>query len=164
MSLLPAISAGLVRVERWASRALVVGFTGLIVVNVAMRYVGGRPIIFAEELAAILLVWLALVAISISVHDRAQIGVTLVVELLPKTAQRLIEVAVWAFIALMLALLLRAGAAWLASPAVSFEQVITMGWAKAPFFTIFPVFCATTLAHALGHLARAIGQLRSAAS
>ena len=60
----------------------------------------------------------------------------------------------------MLALLLRAGVIWLGSTSVTFEQVITTGWAKAPFFTIFPIFCATTLIHALGHLARALGKLR----
>lgn len=77
MSWLSSLSDGLARVERWASRILVVAFVALIVANVTMRYVVGRPIVYAEELAAILLVWLAFVATSITVHDRAQIGVTM---------------------------------------------------------------------------------------
>lgn len=150
------LSGGLVRLERWASRLLVVGFVGLIVVNVAMRYLAGRPIVFAEELAAILLVWLMLVAVSISIHDKAQIGVTLLVEALPDPFRKAIDVLVWALIAAMLALLLRAGINWVRSPAVDFEQVITTGWAKAPFFTIFPIFCASALVHSVGHLSRAV--------
>ena len=156
MSLFPTLSQGLVRVERWASRLIVVAFVGLIVVNVAMRYVAGRPIVFAEELAAILLVWLTLVAVSISIHDKVQIGVTLLSETLPLRVQRVLEVVVWALIAVMLGLLLRAGLGWVLSPTVAFEQVITTGWPKAPFFWIFPIFCTTALIHALAHLSRAL--------
>lgn len=160
MTWLPTLSGWLVRLERWASRALVVGFVGLIVVNVAMRYLAGRPIVYAEELAAILLVWLALVAVSISIHDKAQIGVTLVSDALPPGARRGLEIVVWALIAAMLALLLRQGVIWVRSPVVAFEQIITTGWAKAPFFTIVPIFCATALVHALGHLSTAIATFR----
>ncbi|MBD3804644.1 MAG: TRAP transporter small permease subunit, partial [Thioclava sp.] len=87
MRLFPALSGGLVRLERWASRALVVLFVGLIAVNVAMRYLAGKPIVYAEELAAILLVWLTLVAVSISIRDKAQIGVTLMVDKLPRVTR-----------------------------------------------------------------------------
>lgn len=160
MNFFPTLSGGLVRLERWASRALVLGFVGLIVVNVAMRYVAGRPLVYAEELAAILLVWLTLVAVSISIHDKAQIGVTLVSEALPGTARRALDVLVWALIAAMLGLLLRQGVIWVRSPAVAFEQIITTGWAKAPFFTIFPIFCFTALIHTLGHLSEAIVTLK----
>jgi len=160
VSFLPTLSGALVRLERWASRLLVLGFVGLIVTNVAMRYALGRPMVFAEELAAILLVWLALVAISISIHDRAQIGVTLLSEVLPGQLRRGLSVVVWALIAVMLGLLLKAGIVWVRSPAVAFEQIITTGWAKAPFFTIFPIFCLTSLVHVLGHLATGITEWR----
>ncbi|PCD76726.1 TRAP transporter small permease [Pseudothioclava arenosa] len=159
MKLLPALSGGLVRLERWASRALVALFVGLIVVNVAMRYLAGSPLVFAEELAAILLVWLTLVAVSISVRDKAQIGVTLMVEQLPRQVRQWIEALVWALIAGMLALLLKAGIGWVTSPSVGFEQVITTGWQKWPFFVIFPIFCATALVHVLAHLREAIVKL-----
>lgn len=160
MNVFPVLSELLVQLERWASRALVVGFVGLIVTNVGLRYLAGRPLIYAEELAAILLVWLALVAVSISIHDKAQIGVTLLVEQLSKRMQRLLDVVVWALIAAMLALLLKAGLSWVMSPVVAFEQVITTGWPKMPFFTIIPVFSACALIHALAHLTTAIAALR----
>jgi len=159
VNLFPVLSGGLVRLERWASRLLVIGFVGLIVANVGMRYLAGRPIVFAEELAAILLVWLTLVAVSISIHDKAQIGVTLLSDALPAQARRVLDIVVWALVALMLGSLLKAGVTWVRSPAVSFEQVITTGWSKTPFFTIFPIFCASALVHALAHLSRATGVL-----
>lgn len=164
MTLFPALSGGLVRLERWASRALVVLFVGLIVVNVAMRYLAGQPLVYAEELAAILLVWLTFVAVSISIHEKAQIGVTLLVDQVPPAVGRVLDVVVWGLIAAMLAVLLKAGIAWVTSPAVAFEQVITTGWPKWPFFWIFPVFCVTALIHVLGHLATALGHLSGAAA
>nr|WP_246739555.1 TRAP transporter small permease subunit [Martelella sp. HB161492] len=154
------ISAGLAQLERWASRILVVGFVGLIVANVGMRYLAGRPLIYAEELAAIMLVWLAFIATSISIHTRAQIGVTLLVDSFSEPYRKIIDLIVWALIAIMLAILLKAGIAWVRSPVVAFEQVITTGWAKAPFFTIFPIFCASALIHASAHVARAAAALR----
>jgi TRAP-type C4-dicarboxylate transport system, small permease component len=157
--LFPALSGGLVRLERWASRALVVLFVGLIVVNVAMRYLAGKPIVYAEELAAILLVWLTLVAVSISIRDKAQIGVTLMVDKLPRVTRLWVDALIWALIAGMLGLLLKAGIAWVTGPSVGFEQVITTGWPKWPFFWIFPIFCATALIHVLGHLSDAVARI-----
>lgn len=160
MKLIAMISARLAQLERWASRLLVVGFVGLITANVAMRYIVGRPIIYAEELAAIMLVWLAFIATSISIESRAQIGVTLLVDSFAAPLRKVIDLVVWVLIALMLALLLKAGIAWVRSPVVEFEQIITTGWAKAPFFTIFPIFCGCALVHAIAHIARAAGAIR----
>lgn len=156
MSWLSTLSSLLARLERWASRLLVVGFVSLIVVNVTMRYVIGRPIVFAEELAAILLVWLAFVATSLTVYDRTQIGVTLLTEHLPHRVRHVVDIVVLALVAVILAVLLFYSAAWVTSPVVGFSQIITTGWAKAPFYWIVPIFSAAALIHVLADLARAI--------
>ncbi|SDD34568.1 TRAP-type C4-dicarboxylate transport system, small permease component [Paracoccus isoporae] len=152
------ISDGLVRVERWASRLLVTAFVTLIVANVAMRYVLTRPIVFAEELAAILLVWLAFTATSITIHDRSQIGVTLLTGHLPRPFRHSIDLAVRVIVAAILAVLLWTSLTWVRSPAVSFEQIITTGWPKAPFFWIVPIFAATALIHVLAQLAQMVAE------
>lgn len=157
MSWLSLLSDGLARVERWASRILVVAFVALIVANVTMRYVVGRPLVYAEELAAILLVWLAFVATSITVHDRAQIGVTLLTEKLPAAIRRVVDIAVMAVVAAILATLLWTSWKWAFSPMVDFDQVITTGWPKAPFYLIVPIFSAAALIHVLADLAEAFG-------
>lgn len=153
MNPLVRVSERLVPIERAVSRVMVIGFVALIAVNVAMRYLAGRPIAFAEELAAILLVWLAFVSISISIHDRTQIGVTLLVDRLPPRARVLVAQAVSALVAFMLAVLLWKSVAWVVSPNVGFEQVITTGWAKWPFFLVVPVWAATSLIHVLAQIA-----------
>lgn len=157
------LSDGLVAVERVVSRVMVVGFVGLISVNVGMRYLAGRPIVFAEELAAVLLVWLAFVAISISLHDRTQIGVTLLADALPTRWRRIVEVAVNLVIIGILLVLLWKSVAWVSSPAVAFEQIITTGWPKWPFFLVVPVFCVTSLVHVVAHILRPAGEHHEAA-
>jgi TRAP-type C4-dicarboxylate transport system permease small subunit len=62
------VSGAVVAVERVVSRAMMVLTCGHHHSRCRMRYLAGRPIIFAEELAAIMLVWLAFIAISISLH------------------------------------------------------------------------------------------------
>lgn len=160
MSWLSALSHGLVTVERWVSQVLVLAFVTLIVVNVAMRYLAGRPLVYAEELAAILLVWLVFVATSITVHDRAQIGVTMLIEKLPFEMRGAVDLAVLSIVAAVLGVLLWFSVRWVLSPAVAFEQVITTGWGKVPFFWIVPVFSATALVHILADLAEAITRHR----
>ena len=151
---LNALSGGLVRFERIISRLLVVGFTTLIVVNVTLRYLAGRPLIFAEEFAAILLVWLALVAVSISIHDRRQVGVTILVDALPPAARAVTLRLVDLIVLLILIVFLWKSIVWVASPSVGFERVITLGWAKWPFFLIVPIFCATSITHVAAQLVR----------
>ncbi|MBC9247477.1 TRAP transporter small permease [Paracoccus sp. 11-3] len=156
MTGLSTLSDLLARLERWASRFLVVGFVALIVTNVGMRYVLGRPIVFAEEVAAIMLVWLAFVSISISIHDRRQIGVTLLTERLAPQLRHIVDLVVLALVAAILATLLWASVKWVLSPAVAFEQIITLGWAKSPFYWIVPIFSACALIHVLADLSEGI--------
>lgn len=156
MTWLSALSNGLAGVERWASRLLVVAFVALIAANVTTRYVFGRPIVYAEELAAILLVWLAFVATSITVHGRAQIGVTLLTERLSAPVRRIVDIVGMAVIAAMLVVLLWTSWHWARSPMVEFDQIITTGWPKAPFYLIVPIFCASALIHVVADLAEAI--------
>ncbi|MHB0951479.1 MAG: TRAP transporter small permease [Allorhizobium sp.] len=149
MILLTRISNRVAYVERWASRAIIFGFVALIIVNVGLRYLAGRPLVYAEEIAAIMLVWLAFISISISIHDRAQVSVTLVTDMLDRRASGIIAVLVSVCMAAIVATLLWSAIGWVNSPGVEFEQVITTGWPKAPFFMIVPIFCATCLVHLL---------------
>jgi TRAP-type transport system small permease protein len=157
-SLLARLSGALAAAERLVARAMVIGFVGLITANVGMRYLGGRPIVFAEELAAILIVWLAFVAISISIHDRTQIGVTILTDVAGARTQRRVDRIVHLIIAAILAVLLWKSVGWVRSPVVAFEQVITTGWPKWPFFLIVPIFCVTGLVHVLAHIVRPTGE------
>lgn len=147
MKQLATLSKGLARIERIVSRTLILSFVSLIIVNVALRYGVGKPIIYAEELAAILLVWLSFVAISISIHERAQVSVTIVTDYLSPRIKLIISKCTTLVIGAMLAALLWGSLNWIQSPAVEFEQVITTGWSKVPFFAIIPIFCTTSLVH-----------------
>lgn len=151
MNLIVALSRRLALGERMFARALVLALVGLVAINVFMRYVFGRPIIFAEELAAVMLVWLTFVAASLSFHLRAQIAVTLLTDMLAPPIRETIERILSALMAAAFLLLFWTSVVWLHSPSVSFEQIITTGWAKWPFFLIIPIFTLTSSIHMLAH-------------
>ena len=85
-------------------------------------------------------------------------GVTLLVDKLPGFARRAMEVAVNLIIAAILAVLLWKSVVWVNSPMVAFEQVITTGWKKWPFFLVVPLFCITAFIHVVAHILRPTGE------
>lgn len=62
-----------------------------------------------------------------------------------------------AVVAAILATLLWSSWKWAFSPMVDFDQIITTGWPKAPFYLIVPIFSAAALIHVVADLAEALG-------
>lgn len=149
---LASLSNGLLRCETYLARALVVCFVLLITVNVAMRYIGGRPLIFAEEIAAVMLVWLAFISVSISIHGKRQIGISILVDILSPQSQRIIQKLVSLLLIAILVVLLWKSCAWVFSLNSSFERVITINMPKWPLFIVLPIFCLTSLIHIIAQL------------
>jgi TRAP-type C4-dicarboxylate transport system permease small subunit len=155
---LGGLSARLAWLERMACRALIVVFTGLLLVNVTLRYVFSSPLFFAEEVAVYILIWMAFLAISVSLHENTQIRLTLLIDMFDARSRALTLWAMDLLVAAMLAVILVHAIGWIRSPAVEFELAITLGMSKVPFFAIIPVFCAAALFHVVARLAvRAAG-------
>lgn len=148
-----AASRNLARVELLVCKVLIVLFTTLLVVNVTLRYGLNSPLYFAEELAVYILIWMAFLAISVSLHENMQIRLTLVTDILPTKVRRAVAVLVDVLVAGMLAVILWYAVIWIRSPSVEFELAITLGMGKTPFYAIIPIFCATALFHSVARLA-----------
>lgn len=153
MSAIRALSDLLEWIERAACRALIVAFTLLLIVNVSLRYLFSLPLFFAEELAALILVWMSFLAILVGVSRRENISVTILVDLLPERARRVTGVVTDALTLLIFSVLLWASLGWITSPFILFDQVITLAWPKIWFFVIVPFFCAAALVHILARFA-----------
>lgn len=147
-----AASRNLARVELLVCKVLIVLFTTLLVVNVTLRYGLNSPLYFAEELAVYILIWMAFLAISVSLHENTQIRLTLVTDILPTKVRRAVAVLVDVLVAGMLAVILWYAVIWIRSPSVEFELAITLGMGKTPFYAIIPIFCATALFHSVARL------------
>lgn len=152
-ALLGTASRRLAWAELLACKILIVLFTVLLVVNVTLRYGLNSPLYFAEELAVYILIWMAFLAISVSLHENTQIRLTLLTDMLPARGRKAALVLTDALVAVMLAVILWHAVAWIRSPSVEFELAITLGMGKTPFYAIVPLFCATALFHSLARLA-----------
>ena len=142
-------SRHLARVEQFACSGLIVAFSVLLMVNVIARYVFNSPLYFANELAVYILIWMAFLAISIAIHHDQHVRLTMLMAILPKTAQR---VCYWLTELLCLAIL--ATLLWytITSPSVSYDIAITLDWPKWHFYLIVPLFCATSIFHLIARL------------
>lgn len=142
-------------VEMLACKVLIVLFTIVLVVNVTLRYGFGSPLYYAEELAVYILIWMAFLAMSVSLHENTQIRLTLLTHALPERVGRFVVLVMDGLAAVMLAVILVHALTWIQSPSVEFELAITLGIGKKPFFAIIPLFCATGLFHMVARLIQA---------
>ena len=78
------------RLEEAAIAALLAFMTGLTFTQVVLRYVFNSGFVWALEATAYAFIWMVLIGISYGVRHNAHIGVDVVVDLLPRRAQRLV--------------------------------------------------------------------------
>lgn len=152
--LLVRASDGVARLERLACGGLIIAFASLVLANVVMRYAFSQPLIFAEELAVLMMTWMAFLASSLALYRRELVAVTMLADALPegwRTALRWLNAVLTVAI---LAVILVTGLMWLSSRATGYELAVTLGVARWPFFTIVPFTAATMLLHTLAQLVR----------
>ncbi|MGQ9365473.1 TRAP transporter small permease [Azospirillum sp. ST 5-10] len=142
--------------EMAVCKTLIVVFTVLLIVNVGLRYLLNAPLFWAEELAVYILIWMAFLAISVTIHEDIQVRMTLLSDWLSPASRRLLYIVTETATALMLGTILWHSVTWILSPSASFDFAVTLGWPKWPFFLIIPVFSAAALCHVLAHLLRAV--------
>lgn len=62
----------------------------LVIAQVAMRYVFNSPLTWSEELAVFVMIWLTFIGSLICMRDKEHIEVTILVDHLPRTLQRIV--------------------------------------------------------------------------
>ncbi len=152
--LLHRFSLGLARIELFICQILIVAFAGLLLVNVCRRYVFSAPIYFAEELAIYILIWMAFLAIAATIAHRRMIALTFLSDMAPPAIRRVIDIAVDLTVLVMCVVLALVSWRWLNSFAVVYEQALTLGIAKKPFYAIMPIFFVLAAFHTIANLAR----------
>src|SRR5690606_32704897 len=87
-------SLRLARVEMLLCQALIIGFAGLLLVNVLMRYLLNAPIYYADELAIYTLIWMAFLAISVTISRGDMIALTFLSDLAPRSVRFALQLLV----------------------------------------------------------------------
>ena len=62
----------------------------LVIAQVAMRYIFNSPLTWSEELAVFVMIWLTFIGSLICMRDKEHIEVTILVDHLPRTLQRIV--------------------------------------------------------------------------
>jgi TRAP-type C4-dicarboxylate transport system permease small subunit len=108
---------------------MIIGASMVLVVLVGTfwRYVLNDPILWTEEAARYLMIWMALGGASISIKRREHVGIRLIVQRLPIWLQKLIQLISSALIAYFLYVLIREG--WILAWGARFQVSPALGFA-----------------------------------
>lgn len=127
------IDAALGRAEVWMLGALVAGMTITTFLQVVCRYVFNSPLVWSEELARYLFVWIALVGAGAAVRTGGHFGLDLLYRNLPPTVRPWVAGLVSLIVAAFAAILLVQGLRETAQASVQWASSLPfrMHWAYA---------------------------------
>lgn len=91
-----ALDSGLARAEAALLGVLVLAMTGVTLAQVIARYVFGAPLIWSEEAARYLFVWVSMIGAALAVRQGSHYALTALVERLSESAQRVARALVFA--------------------------------------------------------------------
>lgn len=155
-ALVDGVVEAIERVECALCALLAVLLCLLLCANVALRYVFGAPLYYAEEVCVVLMIWMAFIASSIAVGRREMIAVTLVQDLLGPAARRWLGLAVHVLTFAIAAVFLYWSVVWLRSPSAARDVILTLGVPKWPSYLIVPVFFALAAVKSVRNVAIAV--------
>jgi TRAP-type C4-dicarboxylate transport system permease small subunit len=81
-----AAEAALARLETWLLGGLVLAMTGVTLAQVVARYVFNEPLIWSEEAARYLFVWVSMIGAALALRARGHYALMALVEQLPPAA------------------------------------------------------------------------------
>jgi TRAP-type C4-dicarboxylate transport system permease small subunit len=166
-------SAGVARVEFMLIGLLMVAIFAFLMLNVVSRAVGS-PVIWVDEAAVFLMIWVAFFGASLALAKREHLAVTLLSDMLNGRIRiflsLLVDASLFAFFAIFAVILWfwfdpvtlwKAGSfAAFSSETFNFiyqEPTVTLGLPKLWFWLILPIFCLTGLVHTAAQLMRPRG-------
>lgn len=92
MKAIKTLNAWLCKLENLFNSAVIVVIMVVITLQIIMRYVFNRPLLWSEELSRYLYVWIAWLGCAFCVGSRSHISVPILFDILPPQAQRVLAV------------------------------------------------------------------------
>ncbi len=124
----------------------------ILFVGIVARGVFHKPIIWSDELASILFLWLAMLGAAIAVQRGTHMRLTFFISAMPPRAQAWAETLASAGVALFLALILHPAMEYMEDQA--FVETPALGWSGTVRAAAIPVGCAVALVTSLLRLVR----------
>lgn len=162
----PAADGAFLRIRHSADRlvealavVLMLAMLGVVILGVASRAVNS-PLVWTDELAQYLLVWLGFLGWIIATRRGNHIRVTIGLELLPASVRWLGEVAVQLAIIVFAAVLM-----WQSGPLIRRNldvETVTLPFPSAMLYVMLPVLAIALLAQAVADIALLLRGARNA--
>lgn len=136
-----------VGINRWLVIGLMASMATLVFINVIMRYLGGRSLIWVEELTQYQMIWVAWLGAGLALREGRHVAVDLLPDALPRMLQRFSRQLLAAAMAVFLLVLMVLGL-----QIVQFtwsQETPVLGWPAGLPYLAVPVGAACMLVHLL---------------
>jgi TRAP-type transport system small permease protein len=133
--------------NRWLLIVLLTAMVAIVFANVVMRYLLGTSLIWSEEVARHLMIWLTFVGSGLALRSGAQLGVDTLQDALPPAAARLLRLALALGMLVLFVLLAWYGIdyAW----RTRFQVSAALGVSMSYVYIGMPVGCVLMAIHLL---------------
>jgi TRAP-type C4-dicarboxylate transport system permease small subunit len=136
-----------VGLNRWLLILLLASMVVIVFANVVMRYVIGTSVIWSEEAARHLMIWMTFVGSGLALRTGAQLGIDSLQGVLPERGARLLRLALALGMLLLFVLLAWHGVDY--ALRTRFQTSAALGVSMMYVYIGMPVGCALMAAHLL---------------
>ena len=142
------------RAEKLHDGIAVVLFTlmlGLVLLQVLLRYVFNAPLVWTDEVAQYLFVWVSFMGWTMATRRRVHIGIGVIIDRLPPPGRRSLH-ALWCALQVVFAVVLLVVGIRI-TRANSDIQMVSIDYAFWPVYAVVPIAAAFLIAYAVRDLA-----------
>ena len=145
-----------VGVNRWLLIGLLAAMVVIVFANVVMRYVVGTSVIWSEEVARHLMIWMTFVGSGLALRTGAQLGIDTLQNALPARGARVLRVALAAGMLVLFVVLAWYGVDY--ALRTRFQTSAALGVSMIYVYIGMPVGCALMAVHLLLIVRRFVGR------
>ncbi|CAM3288588.1 MULTISPECIES: TRAP transporter small permease [Brevibacillus] len=147
-----ALSDGISRIEKLLGIVLMFAMAVVVILAVVFRYLLNAPFSWAGEVSVYLLIWVSFIGGSLGLKYKSQAAVTILLDYLPKQAQKMLLIAGNILVLLFFALLLYYSYQWVFSPGVAFQKSSALLMPMWIPFSAVPIGLTFATVHILSNL------------
>jgi TRAP-type C4-dicarboxylate transport system permease small subunit len=136
-----------VQANRWLLIALLTAMVAVVFANVCLRYLIGTSVIWSEEVARHLMIWLTFAGSGLALRNGAQIGVDTLQDALPPQSARALRLVLAAAMLLLFVALAWYGVDY--ALRTRFQTSAALGVSMIYVYIGMPIGCALLAAHLL---------------
>lgn len=120
--------------------------------GVLFRYVLKSPLFWSDELAIFCLIWITFIGGSMGLKTKASPSITILTDMLPKTAKKIISVISNIILLLFVGYILYIAFQWINMPNIKVQTSTAMNMPKIYFYLSIPVSFCFMVIHVINNI------------